>query len=240
MTSNYSVEFPPLRHLVFGGDGIQTFNLTASCTAGFWVLSRLNSTPYIMTAGHCSKLGPFNPDGSVDFYHLPWGTIEGNQLIGPMAPPNISVIDKGLILKQNDSIGVIPSVRNTDDIDMPELKIIGTVDLDTVGSVVCKSGYVSHISCGVVLSLHTKVFQGGRLYGGIAKVSMMPCRGDSGSPVFPLVPDLFPGIFITGMLTSRHVAKGYCVVVPIDMLITDDIYVLTINDLISSDNNFLS
>ncbi|CAG8855057.1 32638_t:CDS:1, partial [Gigaspora margarita] len=86
--NNSSVSFPPIANLVFGRDGIHTFGFTSRYTVGFWVRSRLNSTPYIMTAGHCSKNGPFNPDGSVDFYHLPWGSTVGYRLIGQMAPPN--------------------------------------------------------------------------------------------------------------------------------------------------------
>ncbi|RIB21644.1 hypothetical protein C2G38_2299068 [Gigaspora rosea] len=149
-----------------------------------------------------------------------------------MAPPNVSVVDRGFISKQNDRIGVIPSVRNTDDTENPELQIIGTIDLDAVGSIVCKSGYFTHVDCGMVLSLNDKVVSGGIEYSGIAKIDHIGCEGDSGSPVFPVAPEQLPGIFITGMLTGGSEAEGFCAVVPIEMLITDDIELLTINNLI--------
>ncbi|KAF0554409.1 hypothetical protein F8M41_019179 [Gigaspora margarita] len=185
-----------------------------------------------MTAGHCSKNGPFNPDGSVDFYHMPWSRV-AYRLIGPMAPPNMSVVDKGLISKQNDNIGVIPSVRNIDDPEFPELRIYGTVDMDTVGSIVCKSGYFTHVDCGEILSLDaTILYADDRQYSGVVKISHMGCEGDSGAPVFQFIEDLLPGIFITGMITSGSITQGICAAVPIALLITDDVYILTINDFI--------
>ncbi|KAF0554406.1 hypothetical protein F8M41_019176 [Gigaspora margarita] len=163
-----------------------------------------------MTAGHCSKHGPFNPDGSVDFYHLPWGNTVGYRLIGQMAPPNMSVVDRGFISKQNNN-----------------------TDLDTVGTIVCKSGYFTHVDCGRVLSLNDVIISASDIeYSGVVKVDHMGCEGDSGAPVFPVTPEQLPGIFIAGMLTGGIKAEGFCVVVPIEMLITDDIEVLTINNLI--------
>ncbi|CAG8838731.1 20190_t:CDS:1, partial [Gigaspora margarita] len=139
----------------------------------------------------------------------------------------------GFISKQNNNTGVIPSVRNTDDTENPELHIIGTVELDTVGTIVCKSGYFTHVDCGRVLSLNDVIISASDIeYSGVVKVDNMGCEGDSGAPVFPVTPEQLPGIFIAGMLTGGIKAEGFCVVVPIEMLITDDIEVLTINNLI--------
>ncbi|RIB27678.1 hypothetical protein C2G38_2159968 [Gigaspora rosea] len=193
--NNYSVEDTQINDLVLGGDGIHTFGFTTRCSAGFWVRSRSNSTPYIMTAGHCSKSGPFNSDGSVNFFHLPWEGIVGRRFIGPMARPDMSVADMGFISKQNSQIGVIPSVRNTDDQEFPELMIYG-----------------------------------GDEFNGLIRATHMSCGGDSGAPVFQFAKDILPGIFITGMITGGHEGRDVCVIEPIAKLITDDIYVLTIND----------
>ncbi|RIB27664.1 trypsin-like cysteine/serine peptidase domain-containing protein [Gigaspora rosea] len=184
-----------------------------------------------MTAGHCSDSGPFNSDGSVSFFHLPWGGIVGRRLIGPMARPDMSVADMGFISKRNPDIGVIPSIRNTDDQEFPELIIYGTLDSDTVGSTVCKSGYTTHVTCGEILAFGVTVtFLNGMEFNGLIKATHMSCGGDSGAPVFQFAEDILPGIFITGMVTGGSEEQGVCVIEPIAKLITDDIYVLTIND----------
>ncbi|RIB11128.1 hypothetical protein C2G38_2042936 [Gigaspora rosea] len=192
--NNNTIKDPSIKPLVFGRDGIHTFGFTARCTAGFWVRSRLNSTPW---------------DSKV-VYHL----------IGPMAPPDVSVVDRGFISKQSDNIGVIPCVRNTNDPDIPELRIYGTVDMDTVGFIVCKSGYYTHVDCDEILSLDaTVIYANDKEYSGVFKISHIGCERDSGAPVFPFAEDILPGILITGMLTSGSIAEGICVAIPIAMLI---------------------
>ncbi|CAG8722429.1 317_t:CDS:2 [Gigaspora rosea] len=122
-----------------------------------------------------------------------------------MARPDMSVADMGFISKQNSQIGVIPSVRNTDDQEFPELMI--------------------YVSFGV-----TVTFLGGDEFNGLIRATHMSCGGDSGAPVFQFAKDILPGIFITGMITGGHEGRDVCVIEPIAKLITDDIYVLTIND----------
>ncbi|CAG8835012.1 30191_t:CDS:1, partial [Gigaspora margarita] len=139
----------------------------------------------------------------------------------------------GFISKQNNNTAVIPSVRNTDDTENPELHIIGPVDLDTAGALVCISGYFTHVDCGRVLSVNNVIISASDIeYSGVAKIDHIGCEGDSGAPVFPVAPEQLPGIFIVGMLTGGKKAEGICVVVPIEMLITDDIELLTINNFI--------
>ncbi|KAF0553169.1 serine protease [Gigaspora margarita] len=225
---------PPLQVYVLGGDGIHNSEFSAFCTAGFWVGSKSNSTFYLMTAAHCSKRGPFNPDGTVDFYHLPWGSEGGGLLVGSMFAPNMSAIevDMGLIMKQNNRISVTPSVRNTDDQEFPELRIYGIVEMDTVRTLVCKSAYITHATCGKIISFNVRVInQSGREFNGLIKIEELSCQGESGAPLFPFVEEMFPGIFITGMITSGKVGSA-CYAVPIGRLITGDMYILTVNDLI--------
>ncbi|CAG8816899.1 30313_t:CDS:1, partial [Gigaspora margarita] len=140
----------------------------------------------------------------------------------------------GFISKQNNNTGVTPSVRNTDDTENPELHIIGTIDLDedTIGRIVCISGYFTHVDCGRVLSVDDVIISASDIeYSGVVKIDHLGCEGDSGAPVFIGDQGTLPDIFIVGMLTGGIKAEGFCVVVPIKMLITDDIELLTINNI---------
>ncbi|CAG8598221.1 22613_t:CDS:2 [Gigaspora margarita] len=194
---------PQIETVVLGGEGIHNSDFSAYCTAGFWVGSRTNSTPYLMTAGHCSRIGPFNPDGTFDFYHFPWGSSGGGLLIGSMAPPNWSVAIADM------------------------LRIYGTVELDTAGSLVCKSGYRTHNTCSEIVAFGVRVINlRGNEFNGIIKIKEFALQGESGAPVFPFVEEMLPGIFIMGMLTGGIIGK-FSYVAPIGKLITDDIYILT-------------
>ncbi|KAF0441207.1 streptogrisin [Gigaspora margarita] len=219
---------PRIESYVLGGEGIHNSEFSAFCTAGFWVGSRTNSTPYLMTAGHCSKSGPFLPDGTVDFYHFPWGSTGGGLLIGSMAPPNwsVAIADMGVIAKQNIRIGVTSSVRNTDDPEYSELRIYGTVELDTAGSLVCKSGYITHNTCSGIVAFGVRVINlRGNEFNGLIKINEFALQGESGAPVFPFVEEMLPGIFIMGMLVGGIIGR-FSYVAPIGKLITDDIYIL--------------
>ncbi|RIB06101.1 hypothetical protein C2G38_2253416 [Gigaspora rosea] len=241
---NNSIEFPPIGNIVPGGDGIRTSNWQTICAAGFWVRSVSNSTYSIMTAGHCYDNGPFNPDGSVDFYHFPWmGMMESvvNDVapgfIGQMAQPNVSVVDKAFILKQNDEIRVSASVRNTDDQEYPELMIYGTAVIDTVGAIVCKSGYVSHVVCGRIKAIGS-AFEFVKeneiiTYHGLTQTEKIAFQGDSGGPVYGYELSLMPGIIIAGILSSGNMGlvDEWNVFTPIDMLLTNDIEIITVGNL---------
>ncbi|RIB21443.1 hypothetical protein C2G38_2243954 [Gigaspora rosea] len=240
LMNNKSIENFNEEAFVLGGEGIRTSNWQTICSAAFWVRPKLNKTRYyLMTAGHCYDNGPFNPDGSVDFYHFPWPGSVVNDVapgfIGSMARPNLSVVDKGLILKQNSLIGVTGSVRNTDNPAYKELFIYGTAVLDTVGAKVCKSGYFSHVQCGYIQSTGSSFnfIKGEEVieYSGLTKVDKIGGPGDSGGPVFGYEPSLMPGIIIAGMLSSGNLLDDWNTFTPIDMLITDDIEIITHNDL---------
>ncbi|KAF0509599.1 S1 family peptidase [Gigaspora margarita] len=238
---NKSLEFPPIEEVVFCGDGVRTSNWQTICAVGLWVRSILDSTYYIMTAGHCYDNGPFNPDGSVDFYHFPWmGSVVNDVapgFIGPMAQPNLSVVDKAFILKQNDNIRVTASVRNTDDQNYPELMIYGSAVIDTVGAIVCKSGYFSHVQCGRILEIGAQFnfLKDGEVveYSGLTKVEKIAFQGDSGGPVYGYELSLLPGIIIAGILSSGNldIVNDWNVFTPIDMLITSDIEIITVGNL---------
>ncbi|KAF0442818.1 hypothetical protein F8M41_003613 [Gigaspora margarita] len=238
--NNKSIYDFQIESLVLGGEGIRTSNYQTICAAGFWVRSRLNSTKYyIMTAGHCHDNGPFNTDGSVDFYHFPWlGSLVNDVapgFIGQMAQPDLSVVDKGLILKQSDLIGVTASVRNSDNPDYQELFIYGTGVIDTVKSIVCKSGYFSHVQCGHIQATDASFYfiKDDEVveYRGLTKVDKIGFQGDSGAPVFGYELSLMPGIIIAGMLSSGNLLDDWNTFTPIDVLITDDIDIITVNDL---------
>ncbi|CAG8688417.1 26340_t:CDS:1 [Racocetra persica] len=229
MTNNSSIlKSRQIEHLVLGGDGIHNIGFTSVCSAGFWVRTTNGST-YLASAGHCASNGPFNPDEFVDFYHLPWDSEVTDLYIGPMVSHTISGVDRGFILKQND-IRAVPIIRNTDDTEYPELHIIGTVDLDTVGTIVCKSGYfadISRVQCGEIIAINAEITMGGEKYS-VVKVTNMGCDGNSGAPVHQYLNELLPNVLLAGMLIGGN--NHFCEVVPLNLILTEGIHVITVNN----------
>ncbi|KAF0488207.1 hypothetical protein F8M41_022408 [Gigaspora margarita] len=195
------------------------------CTAGFWVRTT-NLSTYLVSAGHCAI------NGSVDFYHLPWDSEIPDVYIGSLVSYTTSGVDRGFILKQNDSISVHPIIRNTEDQEHPVLYIIGTTDLDvgSIDTLVCKSGYLGfrHVECAKVLAVNVTVKMGDQRYGGVVKVDHMGCDGNSGAPVYQYLEELLPNVLLVGMLMGGN--NIFCVVVPIKLILTEDMHVITIND----------
>ncbi|KAF0550424.1 serine protease [Gigaspora margarita] len=211
---------------ILGGDGITALNSIGS--AGFWV--RSGDRVYLATAGH---VGPSN---DVDFYYVPWGgEITNNTLIGKRVIRRTWEVDIGYIMKTNNNSLAGPIIRNTDNEEFPELQIMGVTDPDTEGTVVCKSGFTTHVTCGKITGIRNTVTK--LMDGHIQEIfeinnhviSDMQCSGgDSGGPVYQYLEELLPTVLLVGI--EFYSGPGYCLFQPLRVLLLPGMQVITINN----------
>ena len=145
-----------------GGDKI-TSSEGGRCSVGFNAIS--DNTRYIITAGHCTKLGGTwsGPDGSP---------------IGPVAGSSFPGYDFGLVEVTS------PSWKQTHDIGTAGgyLTVTGT-EPAAVGSSVCRSGSTSGYHCGQITAVNETVnYGGGDVVRGLTRTDICAEAGDSGGP----------------------------------------------------------
>ncbi|RIB20065.1 hypothetical protein C2G38_2081729 [Gigaspora rosea] len=207
---------------ILDGDGITTLKSIGS--AGFWV--RSGDSEYLATAGHVAR------KKNLDFYYVPWESgITNNTLIGKMIMRKIYNIDIGYIMKTNNDTLAGPIIRNTDNEEFPELHIMGVTDPDTEGTVVCKSGFTTHVTCGRITGIRntvTELFDGHRIFEINSHViTDMQCNdGDSGAPVYQYLEELLPTVLLVGMVF--HAGHGSCSFQPLRAILLPGMEVITI------------
>ncbi|MGH3813754.1 MAG: S1 family peptidase [Pseudonocardiaceae bacterium] len=145
-----------------GGDKI-TSSEGGRCSVGFNAIS--GDTRYIITAGHCTKLGGTwsGPDGSA---------------IGPVAESSFPGHDFGLVEVTSQSW------KQTHDIgtDSGYLAVTGTGPA-AVGSSVCRSGSTSGYHCGQIKAINETInYGGGDVVRGLTRTDICAEAGDSGGP----------------------------------------------------------
>ncbi|CAG8844062.1 46013_t:CDS:1, partial [Gigaspora margarita] len=214
---------------LLGGDGLhneddEDFN-PMTCSAGFWV--RNGRQILLASAGHCTVNGPhLNPphDMSVDFLYLPWNSGEPEILIGRMSQYSIAGFDKGYILREDEIFNAAPAIRNSDNPDFPELPIVGYLPLFTIGAYLCKSGYKTHVTCGV-LNSHNAVlsvdFNEAIDFFDVYVANLVGRKGDSGGPVFKFVLGE-EGVRIVGMMTASIDEINLSAFHPTDVILRRD------------------
>ncbi|KAF0541064.1 hypothetical protein F8M41_005906 [Gigaspora margarita] len=218
---------------LLGRDGMhnendEEFN-SMICSAGFLV--RNESQILLTSAGHCTINGPFvepPDDMSVDFLYLPWNSHNPVFLIGRMSKYSTAEFDKGYISLENDQLIAVPAIRNSDDPDFRELPIVGYLPLSTIGAYLCKSGYITHVTCGV-LDSHQAVQcvriqeLNGTEYNcvDIWLANLIARKGDSGGPVFKFVLGE-EGVSIVGMIIAGIIAENISAFHPTDVILRRD------------------
>ncbi|CAG8716831.1 9786_t:CDS:2 [Gigaspora margarita] len=104
-------------------------------------------------------------------------------LIGQMVTRQTSGVDMGYIMRTNSEVLASPLIRNTDNEEFPQLQILSVTDPNTV---VCKSGFSSHVTCGKIIGLRDSISGSSDslvLYDVV--ISDMEYReGDSGGPAY--------------------------------------------------------
>ncbi|MDQ4011075.1 MAG: S1 family peptidase [Actinomycetota bacterium] len=145
-----------------GGDEITTSE-GGRCSVGFNAIS--GNTRYIITAGHCTKLGGTwaGPDGTP---------------IGPVAKSSFPGFDFGLVEVASGSW------RQTRDVytDDGYLTVTGTEPV-AVGASICRFGATSGYHCGRVEAINETVNYGsGDVVRGLTRTDICAEGGDSGGP----------------------------------------------------------
>ncbi|MDQ4092305.1 MAG: S1 family peptidase [Actinomycetota bacterium] len=145
-----------------GGDKITTSE-GGHCSVGFNAIS--GNTRYIITAGHCTKLGGTwaGPDGSP---------------IGPVAKSSFPGYDFGLVEVAAESWEQTRDVYT----DSGYLTMTGTEPV-AIGSSICRSGATSGYHCGRVEAVNETVNYGsGDVVRGLTRTDICAEAGDSGGP----------------------------------------------------------
>lgn len=145
-----------------GGDTITTSS-GGRCSVGFNAVK--GRTRYVITAGHCTKLGGTwsGPDGGI---------------IGPVATTSFPGHDFGLVEVAS------PSWEQTHDVDTDNGSLPVTGDAPAaVGEEVCLSGSTTGHHCGRVRSVDETVNYGdGNVVQGLTGTDVCAEAGDSGGP----------------------------------------------------------
>ncbi|RIB20063.1 hypothetical protein C2G38_1222230 [Gigaspora rosea] len=142
-------------------------------------------------------------------------------------------VDIGYIMKTNNNALVDPIIRNTDNEEFPELQIMGVTDPDTEGTVVCKSGFTTHVTCGKITGIRntvTKLVYGFEVFEiNNLVISDMHCdRGDSGAPMYQYLEELLPTVLLVGM--EFFSGDNFCIFQPLRVLLLPGMQVITINN----------
>ncbi|KAF0534074.1 hypothetical protein F8M41_010248 [Gigaspora margarita] len=143
------------RHLVvnvFSGDGV--YNLAGGgslCSVGFWLKHQyLQNHFYITTAFHCYEN---EVHGANYFYHTPWNSNLHELPIGPAQYEGreYGAYDFVVILVENEDLNPQFVIRNDDAVKYRELIIINDELISSHYAHICKSGVMTHLTCGYVL-----------------------------------------------------------------------------------------
>ncbi|RIB05419.1 hypothetical protein C2G38_2148556 [Gigaspora rosea] len=135
---------------VFGGDGV--YNVADGvglCSVGFWLKHQhLQNRFYITTALHCYQYVDPNY-----FYYTPWNSNLHELAIGPdiYEGRDYGPYDLVIISVENEDLNPQFVIRNDDADQYRELIIINDTIISSNYAHICKSGVITHLTCGYVL-----------------------------------------------------------------------------------------
>ena len=173
---------PPLR----GGIWINPANTNSggTCTSGFYVASKTDSKPFMLTAAHCGGIG------SSWYAKQPrYGTWHA---IGPIHNRYWNSNGDAAIVRIDNPAGWSPQgifVQLASSTAYGSTTVNSGVSVYAVGNVygglvVCETGATYGTSCGEVLDVNTAITYSGVYTGGVFSMDKATCWGDSGGPVF--------------------------------------------------------
>ncbi|KAF0464554.1 S1 family peptidase [Gigaspora margarita] len=190
-TLKSKIEKRQINTILLGGEGFHDINGRPTCSVGLWVHDS-NGQNYIMTAGHCCLQSPRNAQGFVDLYQLGWYSPPTYRYIGQYEYYSRTPYDFGLIRQIGTNVTLSAMINNLD-ISHPNpyavLFIGDTKMVTSVGASICKSGRITHVTCGEVLELD--VVELFRNLDNLTEISwemidtnIISIAGDSGGTVF--------------------------------------------------------
>ncbi|RIB30972.1 hypothetical protein C2G38_2052156, partial [Gigaspora rosea] len=154
------------------------------CSVGFLAKAKNENKKYIVTAEHCRDRTKRQPS---KFLQLAWNSTSAAGVIGSMLTFVEKPYDFGLIDTSNMSINrkPLPSVRNTDSKQFLELNIENVILVSSHGAHLCKSGYTTHVTCGLIRAFNAIYMVRSRVYFiDFILTNMLSIRGDSGGTAF--------------------------------------------------------
>ncbi|KAF0552777.1 serine protease [Gigaspora margarita] len=202
------------------GDGLHDRNGQEVCSVGLWVQDS-NGQDYIMTAGHCGSRSPRNQQGFVDFYQKGWYSPATYRYIGPLEYYSPSPYDFGLIRKIGTNVSLSTDISNLD-LDHPNnyavLYIRDVSVVTSVGASLCKSAYITHVTCGEVLELDVVTTHMGsnnqsRIKKEMIRTNLNGGPGDSGGIVYTYSARELPFVSVVGTVVGG--GEGFCNILPL-------------------------
>ncbi|CAG8685926.1 30722_t:CDS:1, partial [Racocetra persica] len=128
-------------------------------------------------------------------------------LIGPMDNFTLTPNDIGFIRKSNPDINVVPNIRNIRrdgaNSRYAEYFIIGSKEITGTGVHICKSGFVTGVTCGRVRSRNANVESPTGRKEGVLVTSTKAVQGDSGGSMIQFsYNDSIPYVNAVGIVAS--------------------------------------
>ncbi|MBB5150321.1 S1 family peptidase [Ureibacillus thermosphaericus] len=162
-----------------------------SCTSNVTVYDSKNKY-YLLTAGHCSKVGVKWTQGGKDIGTMVSRIYSGNT-------------DAAIISMDSGRKGKYIYAHKPSDI-----KISGVQSLsgETVGDIVCKAGATTGFSCGELLDKNYSVYDLTQWWKGLRKASYSSAGGDSGAPV---ITTNATNYLIVGIHKGKDNSNGYTI-----------------------------
>ncbi|KAF0505195.1 serine protease [Gigaspora margarita] len=204
---------------LLGGDGLHDRNGQPVCSVGLRVQDS-NGQDYIMTGGHCGSRSPRNQQGFVDFYQKGWYSPPTYRYIGPLEYYSPAPYDFGLIRKIGTNVSLSTIISNLDHPNLYAVLFIRDVSVITsVGASICKSAYVTHVTCGEVLELdveatHRSSNNQSRIKKEMTRTNLKGGHGDSGGIVFTYSALELPFVSVVGTVVGGR-AAGVCDILPL-------------------------
>ncbi|KAF0455707.1 S1 family peptidase [Gigaspora margarita] len=176
--SSTLVEKRNIYTIVDGGSPIVSLNHdndTRTCSAGFWM--RNNNQDVILTAGHCPEIFP-------TLFYV--NSFHNDHLIGPMDARVIRLYDMGFIRRTNPNIFFRPVIRQLirEISQFVQLFIVGSSEITSCGTHICKAGQSTGITCGLVSAFTSVGIYDHHLRVRTFIAPMDNAPGDSGGSMF--------------------------------------------------------
>ncbi|KAF0380803.1 hypothetical protein F8M41_012139 [Gigaspora margarita] len=177
-----SEDDPTIKNMLLCGDGLFNKFTKKRCSVGFF--ARAKNKTYVVTDEHCRDRTKREPS---KFLQLAWNSTSAAAVVGSMLTFVGKPYDFGLIDTSNKSLTLklLPSVRNTDSKKFRELNIENAILVSTHGAHLCKSGYTTHVTCGLIRAFSAIYMARSRVYFiDFILTNMLSIHGDSGGTTF--------------------------------------------------------
>ncbi|KAF0425108.1 hypothetical protein F8M41_006394 [Gigaspora margarita] len=181
-----------------------SLNTEISINKRFLAKAKNETKNYIITVEHYR----IESGDDTEFFYGAWNKPRTNELVGPILSDVNEHYDLGLIDLSNmsKSLKALPSIRNTDSEQFPQLYINDGMPVLIHGVHLCKSGYTTHVACGFVKAFDTIYHAGDEEFDSdLIMTSMDGLGGDmilNGTSVYNIIGNVNTMILPLSMIIS--------------------------------------